>query len=106
VAAAIANLCAGAVVTFTGHMCTEDGVTTLRLEHCPGMTEREISRLVEAAATRWKRSGVSVIHRVGELKPGETIIPVAVAARHRKDAFGACEYLMDQMKTNAPFGKE
>ena len=70
------------------------------------MTEREIARQVDEAARRWPLLAVTVIHRVGELKPGESIVLVAVAASHRGDAFAACEFLMDHLKTKAPFWKE
>ena len=97
---------AGAVATFTGAVRAEDGLTALVLEHYPGMTEREIASQVDEAGRRWPLLGVTVIHRVGELKPGERIVLVAVAARHRGDAFAACEFLMDHLKTEAPFWKE
>lgn len=97
---------AGAVATFTGFVRAENGLTTLRLEHYPGMTEREIARHAEEAAERWGLSAVTVIHRVGDLKPGDPIVLVAVAARHRREAFAACEFLMDHLKTTAPFWKE
>lgn len=97
---------AGAVATFTGHVRADDGVEALILEHYPGMTEREIARQIEAAQSRWSVTGVSVIHRVGELKPGEAIVLVAVAASHRGEAFHACEFLMDHLKTTATFWKQ
>jgi len=108
IAAELARLpkMAGALVSFTGQVRPEDGLTALRLEHFPGMTEAEIARQVEDAASRWALLAVTVIHRVGELKPGETIVLVAVATAHRKDAFAACEFLMDHLKTRAPFWKE
>lgn len=96
---------AGAVVTFSGFVRAEPGLTALRLEHYPGMTEREIARHAQEAALRWPLTGVTVIHRVGELKPGEPIVLVAVAAQHRGEAFAACEFLMDHLKTSAPFWK-
>ena len=69
-------------------------------------SEREIARAVSEAQRRWKLLGVTVIHRVGELKPGEAIVLVAVASLHRADAFAACEFLMDILKTTAPFWKQ
>jgi molybdopterin synthase catalytic subunit len=105
-AAEQARLEGGAVVGFVGRVRAEDGLTALRLEHYPGMTEREISRQVEDAGSRWPLAGVVVVHRVGELKPGEVIVLVAVAAAHRREAFAACEFLMDKLKTAAPFWKE
>lgn len=97
---------AGAVATFTGYVRDDDGLTALRLEHYPGMTEREIDRRIAEAATRWQLMAVTVIHRIGELKPGDPIVLVAVASRHRREAFAACEFLMDQLKTTVPFWKE
>jgi molybdopterin synthase catalytic subunit len=97
---------AGAVAAFTGRVRGEDGVEALILEHYPGMTEREIARQVEEARRRWSLGGVTVIHRVGELKLGEAIVLVAVAAAHRGEAFRACEFLMDQLKTSATFWKQ
>jgi molybdopterin synthase catalytic subunit len=105
-AAELARLEGGAVVSFVGRVRAEAGLTALSLEHYPGMTEREISRQVEEAGTRWPLSGVVVVHRVGEMKPGEVIVLVAVAAAHRAAAFAACEFLMDRLKTAAPFWKE
>jgi len=96
----------GAIATFTGHVRAEEGLEALILEHYPGMTEREIARHAEEAARRWTLLGVTVIHRVGELKPGDPIVLVAVAAAHRGDAFAACEFLMDQVKTQATFWKQ
>jgi len=96
----------GAVATFIGQVRAGDGLTSLVLEHYPGMTEREIARQVEEAGRRWPLLGVSVIHRVGELKPGEPIVLVAVAAMHRAEAFAACEFLMDHIKTEATFWKQ
>ena len=96
----------GAIATFTGHVRAEEGLETLILEHYPGMTEREIARHAEEAARRWTLLGITVIHRVGELKPGEPIVLVAVAAAHRGDAFAACEFLMDQVKNQATFWKQ
>lgn len=96
---------AGAVATFTGHVREENGLTSLSLEHYPGMTEREISRHVAEAAKRWPLLGVTVIHRVGDLKAGEAIVLVVVASLHRGEAFAACEFVMDHLKTKAPFWK-
>jgi len=96
---------AGAVATFTGHVRGDDGLIALILEHYPAMTEREIARHVEAAKKKWPLLGVSVIHRVGRLVPGERIVFVAAAAAHRRAAFEACEFLMDYLKVHAPFWK-
>jgi molybdopterin synthase catalytic subunit len=98
----------GAVVTFTG-ICrgTEAGepIVALTLEHYPGMAEAEIARHVEAANARWRLLGVTVIHRYGRIEPGENIVLVVTAASHRHDAFAAAEFLMDYLKTRAPFWK-
>ena len=96
----------GAVATFTGYVREDDGLTALTLEHYPGMTEHEIARIANDAANRWQLTGVTIIHRVGRLKVGERIVLVAVAASHRGAAFAACEFLMDYLKTRAPFWKQ
>ena len=99
----------GAVVTFTG-ICrgSEAGapVVAMTLEHYPGMAEAEIARHVEEAEARWPLLGVSIIHRYGRLVPGENIVLVVAAAAHRGDAFAAAEFLMDYLKTRAPFWKQ
>jgi molybdopterin synthase catalytic subunit len=99
----------GAVVTFTG-ICrgAEDGapIAALTLEHYPGMAEAEIARHVAEAESRWQLKGVTVIHRYGRLTPGENIVLVVTAASHRQDAFAAAEFLMDYLKTRAPFWKK
>jgi len=97
---------AGAVATFTGHVRGDDGLIALILEHYPAMTEREIAHHVDEARKKWPLLGVSVIHRVGRLVPGERIVFVAVAAAHRRAAFEACEFLMDYLKIHAPFWKQ
>jgi molybdopterin synthase catalytic subunit len=97
---------AGAVATFTGFVRDDGGVQLLTLEHYPGMTEREIARCVTEAESRWPLLGATIMHRVGKLVPGERIVLVAVASAHRKAAFEACEFLMDYLKTRAPFWKE
>src|SRR5580658_524976 len=99
----------GAVVTFTG-ICRADekgaSIAALTLEHYPGMAEAEIARHVEEARARWPLLGVTVIHRHGRLKPGEVIVLVATASSHRRAAFAAAEFLMDYLKTRAPFWKQ
>ena len=97
---------AGAVASFTGHVRKEKDLSTLTLEHYPHMTEAEIGRVVAEAGTRWPLTGVTVVHRVGALKPGERIVLVAAASQHRQAAFAACEFVMDYLKTHAPFWKE
>lgn len=96
----------GAVATFTGKVRKEGDLVALTLEHYPDMTEREIGRIVKDAEARWPLMGVTIIHRVGRLLPGDKIVLVAVAAKHRGAAFEACEFLMDYLKTRAPFWKE
>jgi molybdopterin synthase catalytic subunit len=96
---------AGAVATFSGYVRADDGLTAMTLEHYPGMTEREIARHADEAAARWPLLGVTVIHRVGRLVPGDPIVLVAVASAHRAAAFEACQFLMDYLKTRAPFWK-
>lgn len=99
----------GAVVAFTG-ICrgAEDGtpIAALTLEHYPDMAEAEIARHVEDAGRRWSLLGVTVIHRYGRIVPGEAIVLVLTAAAHRHDAFAAAEFLMDYLKTRAPFWKQ
>jgi molybdopterin synthase catalytic subunit len=95
----------GAVASFVGVARGDDEMISLTLEHYPGMTEREIASHVEEAARRWPLLGLTIIHRVGTLKPGERIVLVAVASSHRAAAFAACEFLMDYLKTRAPFWK-
>jgi molybdopterin synthase catalytic subunit len=99
----------GAVVTFTG-ICRgdENGVpiAALTLEHYPGMAEAEIARHVEEARARWPLLGALVIHRYGRITPGEDIVLVATASSHRQAAFAAAEFLMDYLKTRAPFWKQ
>ncbi len=99
----------GAVVTFTG-ICRGDEngrpLAAMTLEHYPDMAEAEIARHVEAAQRRWPLLGVTVIHRFGRLTPGEDIVLVLAASSHRQDAFAAAEFLMDYLKTRAPFWKQ
>jgi molybdopterin synthase catalytic subunit len=98
----------GAVVSFSG-ICrgSEDGasIAALTLEHYPGMAEAEITRHAKTAMSRWKLSGISVIHRVGRIAPGENIVLVLTASQHRQAAFEAAEFMMDYLKANAPFWK-
>jgi molybdopterin synthase catalytic subunit len=99
----------GAIVTFTG-ICRADEagapLLAMTLEHYPGMAEAEIERHVEAAERRWPLLGVTIVHRYGRLAPGEDIVLVVTAAAHRQDAFAAAEFLMDYLKTRAPFWKQ
>jgi len=97
----------GAVVTFTGLCRAEQGtLAALELEHYPGMAEAEIGRVAQAAWDRWPLDGLSVIHRFGKIAPGGTIVLVVACSAHRRAAFEAAEYLMDFLKTHAPFWKK
>jgi molybdopterin synthase catalytic subunit len=98
----------GAVVSFSGICRGNEGsqtIAALTLEHYPGMAEAEIARHVDTAMSRWPLAGVSVIHRVGRITPGENIVLVLTASEHRQAAFEAAEFLMDYLKANAPFWK-
>ncbi len=97
----------GALVTFTGLCRDERGtLSALEIEHYPGMAEEEIGRVVTEACARWPLEAVLVIHRCGLIRPGEPIVLVATASRHRTEAFAAAEFLMDYLKTSAPFWKK
>lgn len=98
---------AGAVVTFTGLVRdVAGGLAEMEIEHYPGMTEKAIAAIRAQAIGRWSLSDALVIHRFGKLAPGEVIMMVATAARHRADAFAAAEFLMDYLKSRAPFWKK
>ncbi|ALM52361.1 molybdopterin synthase catalytic subunit MoaE [Halomonas huangheensis] len=99
----------GAVVSFTGlvrdfNECPD--VEALTLEHYPGMTEASLVQIADEAHQRWSLSGLTLIHRVGRLAPGDPIVLVIVASEHRRAAYEACEFLMDYLKTRAPFWKK
>lgn len=97
---------AGAVVTFTGLVRDRDGgLRAMEIEHYPGMTEKAIAAIMDQARARWSLADALVIHRYGRLAVGEVIMMVATAARHRADAFQAAEFLMDYLKSRAPFWK-
>lgn len=97
----------GAVATFTGLARGERGATTtLELEAYPGFTEREIGRIAETARERFVLDDYAILHRVGAIAPGEPIVFVATAAAHRRAAFEACDFLMDYLKSRAPFWKK
>ena len=103
------NPAIGAVATFIGlvrDINEGDSVSGMTLEHYPGMTEKSIQEIVEQARGRWNVIGARVVHRVGELKPADSIVLVIVASGHRGDAFAACEFIMDYLKTRAPFWKK
>jgi molybdopterin synthase catalytic subunit len=98
---------AGAVVSFTGLVRDEGGALSgMEIEHYPGMTEKAITGIAEEAVGRWSLVDALVIHRHGRLSPGEAIMMVATAAPHRGDAFAAAEFLMDYLKSRAPFWKK
>ena len=97
----------GAVVTFSGLCRDEAGtLTALELEHYPGMAEAEIIRIASQAAERWPLTGLTAIHRHGKIRPGENIVLVVAASKHRRAAFEAAEFLMDYLKSRAPFWKK
>jgi molybdopterin synthase catalytic subunit len=97
----------GALVTFTG-LCRDEGgtLTALEIEHFPGMAEEEITRIAHEAASRWPVEGILAIQRYGLIKPGEPIVLVVTASTHRAEAFAAASFLMDYLKTEAPFWKK
>jgi molybdopterin synthase catalytic subunit len=99
----------GAIASFVGvvrDINEGDSVATMTLEHYPGMTEKAISEIIDQARGRWEVLDALVIHRVGTLKPTDQIVLVIVASTHRGDAFAACEFIMDFLKTRAPFWKK
>ena len=101
----------GAVASFVGTVRDRSGqgpadTTRMELEHYPGMTERAIESMIDEAFARFRILGARVVHRVGSLAPGEQIVLVVVTSSHRQDAFSACEFLMDYLKTQAPFWKK
>jgi len=110
----IENLCAGdaqigAVAAFVGlvrDVNEATAVQTLTLEHYPAMTEKALAQIVDEAKSRWRIRDALIVHRVGELKPGDRIVLAAVTGSHRGDAFAACEFIMDYLKTRAPFWKK
>ena len=97
---------AGAVVSFTGVVRSDGSVVKMELEHYPGMTEKALHAIIEKARARWKLEDVVVIHRVGELSVGDQIVLCLVTSTHRHEAFDACLFIMDWLKTEAPFWKK
>ena len=97
----------GALVTFTG-VCRDEGgrLAALELEHYPGMAEEEIGRIAREAASRWPLAGITIVHRSGRILPGENIVLVVTASAHREAALAAASFLMDFLKTRAPFWKK
>jgi molybdopterin synthase catalytic subunit len=105
----LANPCVGAVVSFVGTVRDLNegaAVSAMELEHYPAMTERALEQIVEQAKARWPIFDALVIHRVGPMQPREQIVLVAVTSPHRGEAFAACEFIMDYLKTQAPFWKK
>ena len=97
----------GAVATFIGYCRSESGrLKALELEHYPGMAEDEIGRVADEALARWPLAALTIIHRYGVMVPGDGIVFVGTASSHRASAFAACEFLMDYLKTRAPFWKK
>jgi molybdopterin synthase catalytic subunit len=100
---------AGAVVSFIGlvrDLNEGDGITGMTLEHYPGMTEKALAAIAAEASARWKLNDAVIIHRVGPLAPNDRIVLVIAAGAHRKEAFRACEFMIDALKTKAPFWKK
>ena len=103
------NPAVGALVTFVGlmrEMNEGDQVSTMYLEHYPGMTEKALQSIMDEAERRWDLIELKVVHRVGELRPTDAIVLVAVTSAHRGEAFRACEFVIDYLKTRAPFWKK
>lgn len=95
----------GAVVTFSGLVRDTGGISSMELEHYPGMTEKELARIETEANARWPLQATLIVHRVGKLSPGDNIVLVVAASSHRDAAFQAASFLMDYLKTRAPFWK-
>lgn len=96
---------AGGIASFTGLVRTDDGVTALELEHYPGATEAALTALATQARDRWALLAMVIVHRVGRMTPGERVVFVGTAAAHRAPALDACAFLIDRLKTEAPFWK-
>jgi molybdopterin synthase catalytic subunit len=96
----------GAVASFIGHVRGDGGLLLMTLEHYPGMTEAALDALANDACSRWRLDAVTIIHRVGPLSPGERIVLVGTASSHRAAALEACAFLIDRLKTDAPFWKK
>lgn len=99
----------GAIVTFSGlvrDISSEQNLQAMHLEHYPGMTEKALTQIAEQAMQQWNIGDLAIIHRVGRLQPTENIVLVVVISEHRREAFEACDFLMDYLKTRAPFWKK
>ena len=103
------NKIIGGIVNFTGIVRNSGGekeeLVSLELEHYPGMTESEIEKIIVESYKKWELTGISVIHRIGNLKPSDQIVFVGVSSKHRQNAFDGCNFIMDWLKTKAPFWK-
>ena len=95
----------GAIASFVGLMRADDGVTAMHLEHYPAMTQKMLLEIAQEAQQRWALAGITLVHRVGRLEPSAQIVLVLTAARHRTAALEACHFLIDWLKTGAPFWK-
>lgn len=102
----LAGLGSGGIASFVGHVRDDGGLISMTLEHYPAMTGATLDSLADEAMSRWTLDGVTLVHRVGRLEPGDRIVLVATAARHRASALEACAYLIDRLKTDAPFWKK
>ncbi|MEY3834507.1 MAG: Molybdopterin synthase [Pseudomonadota bacterium] len=102
----LSDLGGGAVSSFTGISRDDGGVTAIELEHYPGMTESSLMRLIDEAFTRWALLGAAIVHRIGRVAVGEPVVVVGAASRHRADALEATAFLIDRLKTDAPFWKK
>ena len=102
----LSDLGGGAVSSFTGISRDDGGVTAIELEHYPGMTESSLMRLIDEAFARWALLGAAIVHRIGRVAVGEPVVVVGAASRHRADALEASAFLIDRLKTDAPFWKK
>ena len=102
----LSDLGGGAVSSFTGISRDDGGVTAIELEHYPGMTESSLMRLIDEAFARWALLGAAIVHRSGRVAVGEPVVVVGAASRHRADALEATAFLIDRLKTDAPFWKK
>jgi molybdopterin synthase catalytic subunit len=102
----LSGLGGGAVSSFTGISRDDGGVTAIELEHYPGMTESSLMRLIDEAFARWALLGAAIVHRIGRVAVGEPVVVVGAASRHRADALEATAFLIDRLKTDAPFWKK
>jgi molybdopterin synthase catalytic subunit len=102
----LSDLGGGAVSSFTGISRDDGGVTAIELEHYPGMTESSLMRLIDEAFARWALLGAAIVHRIGRVAVGELVVVVGAASRHRADALEATAFLIDRLKTDAPFWKK